>query len=49
MQLSKLFLLPMLRMLMLQGSFAVVHFAAYLPRFAAYLSQFAAYLPQFAA
>ena len=42
MQVSKLILLPMLRMLMLQGSFAVVHFAAYLPLFAAYLPKFAA-------
>ena len=34
--------LPYVAMFMLQGPFAVVHFAAY-------LSQFAAYLPQFAA
>ena len=41
-QVSTLILFHMLRMFMLQGTFAVVHFAAY-------LSQFAAYLPQFAA
>ena len=42
MQVSTLILFHMLRMFILQGTFAVVHFAAYLPRFAAYLSQFAA-------
>ena len=35
MQVSTLILFHMLRMFMLQGAFAVVHFAAYLPQFAA--------------
>ena len=48
-QVSTLILFHMLRMFMLQGTFAVVHFAAHLPHFAAYLPRFAAYLPQFAA
>jgi len=34
-QVSTLILFHMLRMFMLQGSFAVVHFAAHLPHFAA--------------
>ena len=33
-QVSTLILFHMLRMFMLQGSFAVVHFAAHLPQFA---------------
>ena len=37
MQVSTLILFHMLRMFMLQGPFAVVHFAAYLSQFAAYL------------
>ena len=43
-QVSTLILFHMLRMFMLQGSFAMVHFAAYLSQFAAYLRRFAAYL-----